>query len=172
MKLRSQHMRMIAVALLASLAIGTLAPAAWAGRGRGSWNKHRRGPVVRRVVEVHRSDSFVPAFAGFIGGLALGAAISNAHAYDGPRVQAHAAYYYWDPYCRVRYASLDAYGYHLRRGCDHPHRVRVISVSSGECVRWMGYHRGDWRECDPDWDRSRWDDDRGDYYEDDRGWDR
>jgi hypothetical protein len=123
---------------------------------------------------VRRSDSFGPVFAGIIGGLALGAAIGSAHAHDGSGPAVHAGHYYWYPYCGGRYASLGAYRHHLRHGCRHPHVVRVISVSSGDCVRSLRYHRGDWCEvgrdargrCDHG---DRWYDDGDDdgYYEED-----
>ncbi len=128
MKLQSHYQRAIVATLLAALTLSAVAPAAWAGQGRGRWQKHRRGGVVvQRVTMSHRSDSFGPAIAGFIGGLALGAVLNNAgsssaQACEGPRGQSRADFYYWDPYCHERYSSLDAYGSHLRHGCGHPRR--------------------------------------------------
>jgi hypothetical protein len=183
------------------MALGTIAPAAWAGHGRGGPHKFRRGRAVERVVVrhevVHRSrsnSSLGPAFAGFLGGLALGAAIGNngnAYAYDRPAPAVRAEFFYWDPYCHVRYSSLDAYRHHLHDGCRHPHRVRVIRYSDRECVRSMDYRGGQWRDCergreadwnrdrdwDRDWDRRDWDRDRdrgSDYRDrdDEDDWDR
>jgi hypothetical protein len=142
--------------LLSVLAVTLAAPAAEAGHGR--WRRYKnwdgggysrvvvnRGCAPSRVVEVHRYSSAGPALAGFIGGLALGAVLSRSAEPD---------YVYEDPYCHERFASLDIYRAHLRH-YHHPRVVRVIEVSSGDCVHTYG------------WDRDRWvdenDDDGGDW---------
>lgn len=185
--------RLVAAALLASVSLATLAPAAQAGNGRGGPKKYRKGEYrqvdyrprysnggsygARRVV-VHRSDGAGPAIAGFIGGLALGAILSNsqhdAYAspprdycppsrdryYDDDRGYCSSRddyrdsdYGYDDPYCHERFSSLDVYLVHARR-CDHPRVVRVIDSRGGDCVRVIHYDRGQWGDWheDSDWD--------------------
>ncbi len=169
--------RWTAGTLCTVLALGTLAPAALAGRGPGSGYKVRarsRGhQVIERVVYpqrgviVHRSSSNVaPVLAGLIGGFVLGTAVAHA---GQPAIEA-SSYYYWDPYCEERMASLDRYEWHLRHS-HHPAVVRVIDVRSGECMRREIWRDGGWR-CDDNWrgdeygrgrDRGRYD---GEEYDD------
>ncbi len=157
--------RWTAALLLAGLVVATIAPAAQAGYGSGyGHTKYRRydgcnlrviRPIYapRRVVVVRRSCEF-PAFAGFLGGLVLGAAISNAAPHET---------YYYDPYCHERFATLDGYRGHLRH-FHHPWTIRVIAVSSGACVNTYRYHDGRWSDWDGD--RGGYVDDRGGYYGD------
>jgi hypothetical protein len=169
--------------MVAVLALLTVAPAAEAGNGRGKqrrykqsygeryrghdgsrWSRnddrgHRghRGRG-RRVVEIHRSSNAGPVIAGIIGGIALGAALSNhgrSHVrHDrgyhrdrgdcGPRRSYRSAgYAYYDPYCDARYESLDACSGHMR-SCDHPRLVQKVHASSGEYVEEYHYKRGTW----------------------------
>ena len=109
----------------------------------------------RRVVYYERRSDAAPLFAGLIGGLVIGSALAHASA---PACEPAPAYYYWDPLCHERFASLAIYRSHLRYH-HHPRIVRVISIESGDCVG--TYHRqdGDWRsepgdgwDDDGDWD--------------------
>lgn len=155
--------RIVAATLLATLAIGTVAPAALAGnRGRGHghghkhkvvrYKGHRHRPVVVRevrVVERHDHSDWGPALAGFIGGVAIGAILSD-RAEAQPAY--HASYVYEDPYCHQRYSSLDAYHAHTRsRGCDHWAVARVIDTRSGACTQTLAWQNGGWYEADADW---------------------
>lgn len=155
--------------VLAALIATTVAPAAEADRGhkgRGKhkqvyapWHqKHRPERVVRyvyrgpRVVERHYyRDRDGHSGIAFLGGLILGAVISNAHA-------AHAdPYFYADPYCDVRFSSLDAYHSHVGYA-HHPRIVHVIEVSSGNWVDSYTWHRGGWRHYETDRWECEWDD--------------
>ncbi|MEO5617083.1 MAG: hypothetical protein ABIS67_04880 [Candidatus Eisenbacteria bacterium] len=64
------------------------------------------------------------------------------------RGPAQSGYSYVDPYCEVRYTSLDRYQSHLR-GCGHPNVVRVMERD--RCVREMAWRNGDWAEYRGDW---------------------
>jgi hypothetical protein len=148
----------IAGVMLAVLAVSLAAPAAEARQGGKSRRYKDRdyavapwaaahGGAPARVFELHRSSSAGPAIAGFIGGLALGAVLSRA-----PRPD----YGYYDPYCREHFASLGLYHSHLR-GCRHPRVVRVIEISSGECVHTYCWQRGGWVDRD-DRENADWED--------------
>lgn len=147
--------------VLAALIATTVAPAAEADRGhkgRGKhkqvyapWHqKHRPERVVRyvyrgpRVVEHHYyRDRDGHSGIAFLGGLILGAVITNAHA-------AHADHYFYaDPYCDARFSSLDAYYAHARYH-EHPRVVHVIEISSGHWVDSYAWHRGGWRHYEAD----------------------
>jgi hypothetical protein len=157
--------------MVAVLALLTVAPAAEAGgrnkhrrhkqtygeRYRGHDNYRNRGRG-RRVVEIRRSSNAGPVIAGIIGGIALGAALSNhgnayvshGRAYHrdrgdcGPRRSYRSAgYSYYDPYCDARYESLDACSGHMR-SCDHPRVIQKVRASSGEYVEEYHYKRGTW----------------------------
>ena|SRR2546426_8652039 len=140
--------------LFATLAVAVTAPAAEARHG--GWRRYkdyscdtrvvRRSCEPARVIEVRSSSCGLPAFAGFIGGLALGTALSNA-----PEPDYHHDYYYYDPYCGERFASLEIYRAHLRYH-RHPRIVRVIDVDSGDCVHTYCYRHGDWADWDEDCD--------------------
>ena len=131
------------------------APAAEARHGGGRRYKDYscdtrvvyRGGAPTRVVEVRGCSSGLPALAGFIGGFALGSVLTNT---PGPRPH-YDDYYYYDPYCGERFASLEIYRTHLR-DCRHPRIVRVIDADSGCCIHTYRYRHGDWADCDEDWD--------------------
>ena len=167
--------RPLAISLLASLTLASLAPAAYAGHGNGSWKKYRRYDCSPRVIErvtcapsrvtIQRSSCGGSTLAGFVGGLALGVILSNAQtAYASPP-PAYAPppsycpppspeYGYEDPYCHERYSSLEVCFQHERRCGSHPYVVRVIDVRDGDCVRVIHYDHGRW----VDWDEEDWDD--------------
>ena len=140
--------------MLAALAVSALAPMAQAKhaewrRYKGDFRESRRAHYYYPpacVVEVHRSSCGIPAFAGFIGGLALGAAIAGPHEYAPPPPD----YYYYDPYCHERFASLQVYFGHVHH-YHHPRVVRVIEVDTGECVHTYRYDHGDWEDPDQGW---------------------
>jgi hypothetical protein len=154
--------RPLAAALLALFAVTTLAPAAFAGHS--SYRvKNARGPV--RVQRVVRTSHYAPAprvvvhesnagavFAGIVGGLILGTAIANAAqpimkpAYTPVYAP---AYRYYDPYCRVTFATLDDCRGHFRYH-GGPYVVRVVEVSSG---RWV--HSYEWNGGWHDWHGDR-----------------
>lgn len=122
-------------------------------RYRGRHVERRRAPerVVRyvyrgpRVVERHyyrdRHRDGHPGIA-FLGGLILGAVISNSHAHADH-------HFYADPYCDARFSSLDAYYAHTRYH-DHPQVVHVIEVRTGNWVDSYTWHRGGWRQYETD----------------------
>ena len=177
MKATTSH-RIIAGALTASLAIGSLAPAAFADHGRGGpapGYVQRAGYPTRYSVE-HQSSSIVPAVAGFLGGLAVGTILSN-HS-DGVAVQAGysnrgygygggygyarggygggdncatGAYYYVDPWNGDRYADLTDY---RTRCTGHWPIAQVIDVRSNSYVQTVCWHDGRWQNydtSDPPW---------------------
>ena len=123
------------------------------------------------IVCAHFGQAFTssdvgPAFVGFLGGLVLGSVLSNAQ----PAPPPPPVYEYYDPYCRERFSSRDAYQRHLE-WYDHPARIEVLEVHSGRCVDTYDWRDGRWRsERD---DRYGYDDGRGDDpgrgYEQDRG---
>ena len=158
MRVFSNHKGWISGLLLAAIAVSSLAPAAEAGHRR---HKSRykavyyETPVVRQVfvprrvryVEpVHYSSYRVvysdagPVFAGFLGGLFLGATLANV---------APVGYEYYDPYCGVTFASLRAYHVHLGHGCGHASVVQVRECGGYE----RGYsHRYSEDDQGEDWD--------------------
>jgi len=149
--------RWLAGLVLAALVATTIAPAAYAApRYKGGqkhvrsvrYERHRPQPVVRYVPtrphRIHQHARYHRYHDGrglaFLGGFVLGTVISNA-AYANP-------YFYADPYCDVRFSSLDAYRAHLRYH-HHPAVVHVIEVRSGD---WVDSYRcddgGSWRYYD------------------------
>jgi len=149
------HMKVLTGVVLAALIATTMAPAAEAAHRR---YKERSKPVYapshpyrtervaryvyrgpRVVRHYHRHDGH-PGLA-FLGGLVLGAVISNA---------AHAdPYFYADPYCDARFLSLDAYHAHLRYH-QHPRVVHVIEVDSGRWVDSYTWYGDGWRHYETD----------------------
>lgn len=164
--------RFAATLMLGVLAASMIATAAEAGHGYGN-RRWKPGPprdyAVRRVATSYpthrvtyvRSHSDAgPLFAGLVGGLILGAALSS-HA----QPVVHTSYSYWDPYCDESFASLEVYRSHVGR-YHHPRVVRVIEVGSGRCVRDMCWRGDEWRDYDgpDDWNDGHWQD-RGDDYD-------
>ncbi len=171
--------RLITGSLLASLAVASLAPAANAGNAWGHFKKFRRddrpafaaqawGP--RQVVEVRRHSDGVSTLAGFLGGIAVGAILTNAAeshpavhatcapqpvydapapAYDPPPAAASGddRYSYEDPYCHERFASLDVYMAHDRRVGHHPLVAQVIDNRDGRCIDVIRWDDGRWQSC-------------------------
>ncbi|HET9327056.1 MAG TPA: hypothetical protein VFQ05_09810 [Candidatus Eisenbacteria bacterium] len=162
MSFRSRFQRLVTIAVMAAVVLGTVAPLAEAKK------RHRRykGRVVERrvVVErrpVYRSVRVVrhapyarytvwrsergPVIAGFLGGLFLGATLSNAAPYG---------FVYWDSYCDRGFASLEMYDVHLRRH-PHEHVIQVVeapygyeSVDLHSCPDCGGEYWGDEHLCD------------------------
>jgi hypothetical protein len=143
--------RWVAGLLLAAIAVAVSSPAAEASH---RWRRNRH-PVYREVRVVRpyygpqtvvryrrpaygtyvvRRSNAGPVFAGFLGGLFLGASLAHA---------APAGYVYYDPYCHQSFASLEFYYGHVHAH-HHPSVVRVIE---DDCY-------GDWRgeDGDEDWD--------------------
>lgn len=152
---RPRFARWTAGLLLVLLATTLAAPAADAGHSKKKWKyrkaydspacetivvRHRYAPP-RRVVVRHYDDP-APVLAGFLGGLFLGATLNHA-ASDG--------YFYYDPYCHERFASLDLYHRHFSKHY-HPRIVRVVEVRTGRWVDSYHYDRGAWRHWEDDWD--------------------
>ena len=144
--------RPLAIAMLAVLVSSAVAPTAEASHRNRRYRGHaveRRVVVQPRVREVRAyrpvprgsytvwRSSRGPVFAGFLGGLFLGATLSNA-APDG--------FVYWDPYCHRGFASLDLYYQHCG-GHRHARTIQVVEVADGH----------DWRDADCD-DGGGWDD--------------
>ena len=154
---------------LASFALAALSPAAQAGLGSRRYKDvpaYDPPPAARhvhyapqRVVYLERHSDAAPVFAALIGGLVIGSILSQPSA--PPVVEP--AYYYWDPWCHERFASLALYQSHFYRH-HHPRVVRVVSVESGDCVDTYCWHEGGWRSAprrdhDEDWGhRGDWDD--------------
>ena len=170
--------RWTAAALLVIVTAAAGAPVAEAGSHKYRKGKHkyraaryerhdgrsqgRRGPYRARY-EHKRSGSSNDLIAGLIIGTAVGATLARGSqpVYAAPPPDQ----YYYDPYCRDRFSSLDSYRSHCGRH-DHPKIVRVIEIESGDCSgsyrwddgRWNSY-RGDGRD---DWQSARWEGDRWD----------
>lgn len=164
MKLSRTLHRNLAVTLLASTCLLTIAPAAFAGRGHGRhkwvapsrWHGHGQRVVVRE-------SGAGPLVAGLIGGFLLGTAVSNAHAepvvvrervYDAPPAP---RYRYFDPYCGDWFVSLAA----CREHSWHDRHPAVVRVYDGDaCVRTMRWSDGSWYDTgDRDWRHRDWRDD-------------
>jgi len=160
MKLHGSLQRWIAAGLLVTASLVAIAPVASADRGGRRYKG--AGPVYsgygyygqQRVV-YHQSSGAGPVLAGLIGGFLLGQAVSHPQ----PTVIVHEREYvpapryrYYDPYDGEYMDSLDECRMHARE-YRQPCVVRVIDVSSGECVRTMRWHEGGWcDERDSDWD--------------------
>ena len=131
--------RILAVALLATTCLLTLAPVAEAGRFKRG-HRHHRAPS--RVV-VYRSSP-APVLAGFVGGLIIGAA------YARPTPVVHTVAYrpapryrYWDPYCDTWFVSLSSSREHSHFH-EHPQIVKVFDHDGGACLRTMQWSAGAW----------------------------
>lgn len=145
-------------ALLLAVATTTFAPLAQASPGR-RWKNVRHGrPVSRVVIRDRHHGGAGPALAGLVGGLIIGAAISNAHpvmAHDYRCAPARPRYRYEDAYSNRWWDTLDectdaAWGHH------GPRVIRVVEFGSDECVRTLYWHHGHWSDDryrdDCDWD--------------------
>ena len=148
--------------VLAAFAVAALSPAAHADH---RWRRYKGAPAYcppparhayyppRRVVYFERHSDAAPLFAGLIGGLVIGSALAHASqpAYEP-------AYYYWDPWCHERFASLAIYRSHFYHH-HHPRVVRVISVETGDCLDTYRWHDGGWCSGPGDgWDQDEvWD---------------
>jgi hypothetical protein len=136
-------------------------------KGRSGEDRAARGGNrgSARVVEIHRSSSAGPILAGIIGGVALGAILSNSGRVNGSHDGAYergydhgyqdgtarADYDYYDPYCEETFSSFDACRDH-ERDCRHPRVIQVIATDSGRCVGAYNYRNGGWRPCEAgDW---------------------
>lgn len=152
--------RTIATAMLVTTSLLTFAPLAQADHGHGRWRRYKgERPVVRRVhaspnrhVIVRESNGAAPVIAGLIGGFILGTAVS--HASDSHYRHAPVrSYRYYDPSCDESWDSLDECRLHFREHRRSARVIRVIEVSSGDCVRTLHYDGRDWQdEYDQDWD--------------------
>ena len=141
--------RALGVLLLVALASASLAPAAMADRDHA--RTRREGPVFRGrgvVRVVQRGPLFIErhseagTIAGFIGGLVLGSVLSSAPPPPPPPV-----YEYYDPYCRERFDTIEAYDEHLYYH-RHPRRAEVIEVHSGRSVDTWDWRDGRWHSRD------------------------
>jgi hypothetical protein len=162
MNTRSIGKRALGVLLLVALAGASLAPAATAERGPGRYRHEGpafRGPRGMRVmhrgpylVERH-SDAGAGAIVGFLGGLVVGSLLSNAP----PPPPPPPVYDYYDPYCRERFATIEAYDEHLYDH-RHPRTLEVIEVHSGRCVDTLDWRDGRWLSRDDHPAYEPWDD--------------
>jgi len=142
--------RGVRVLLLVTLAVASLAPAALADHSRGHSRDRGgafgyRGPRVGyarhfQPVFIERRSAVGPAFVGFLGGLVLGSALSNAQ----PAPPPPPVYEYYDPYCHERFASLEAYDEHLAYH-SHPWVIDVLETRSRQCVDTYVWEDGGWR---------------------------
>ncbi len=123
------------VLLAVALATSLLAPTAEAGRRHRDRDGHWHGPV---IIERH-SDA--GAVVGFLGGLVLGAVLSNSQ--PAPPPPCTAGYDYYDPYCRETFGSLARYEDHLARH-HHPRTAEVVEACSGRCVDTVRWCDGRW----------------------------
>lgn len=155
MNTRSIGIRALGVLLLVALAGASLAPAAAADRGHGRYKRggpDERGPYVMRVM--HRGPYFserhsdAGAIVGFLGGLVVGSILSSTP-------PPPPAYEYYDPYCRERFVSVEAYDDHLDYH-RHPRTVEVIEMHSGRCVDTLDWRDGRWRSRDDRDDHPRY----------------
>ena len=177
--------RWIAAALLVTTSLLGLASSASAdhgrGHGNGQWRRFKNdGPIVQRGygqpvrrgqceqrgqrVYVRQSNGTGPALAGLIGGFILGTAVSHASDRDHCSVRETRSYRYYDPYYDQSWSSLDECRLSFREHRRSPRVIRVIEISSGECVRTMHYDGDRWQDWD-DQDEDAYDDrydDRGD----------
>ena len=142
--------------VLAAIMMSALSPTAEAAhrryKGAGYYSPPPACPspyAPRHVVYVERHSDAGPLLAGPIGGLVIGSVLAQNSA---PAPAVAPAYYYWDPYCHERFASLGLYHSHFYHHY-HPRVVRVISVETGACVNSYQWYEGDWHsDHHGDWD--------------------
>ena len=186
MRLATLHNRWIASGLLATTVILSFSSVALAdhGRGRGNGARYKgvdyrySAPYSRRVIVERRDSGAGPALAGLIGGFILGTAVARSQPvvvhreviysdrdrdcdrggyrddsrYGGYR---EVQYGYYDPYSDDWYDSLDQCRLSARdRG--EVFVIRVIDLSSGNCVRTMRYSNNGWQR----YDEREWNDNR------------
>lgn len=147
--MRSMQTKVMAFMAILILALGTIAPFAEAGNAYGRKYK-KKGRHVTRVVRyesypsrtyyVRRSDNVGPVLAGFVGGLILGAVLTD-------RASGHAIYR--DPYCDRSFHSRASFDDHCR-SYHRSREVRVVRYSShqdyyDDCDR-RGYYEGDYED--------------------------
>lgn len=158
MKLSTTMQRWTATGLLATACFLTAAPAAQAGHGYG----HRRFKGVARMSQAESNSRFVvrehsgagPVLAGILGGFILGTAIAGQRqvvVHERECAPPPPQYRYYDPYCEEYMDDLDECRLH-QRDHRHPRVVRVIEISSGDCVRDLRWSAGGWHDEDMDWD--------------------
>ncbi len=138
MKTSSKLRRVGACALFGTIALGAVAASADAHpryrrdrvvetrevRVARGWAPVYQRPAYARYT-VWRSDRG-PLYAGFLGGLFLGATLRNT---------APQGFVYWDPYCHRGFASLELYDAHCRSR-SHEREIEVVEAP-------RGYDRGD-----------------------------
>lgn len=167
MNFSTRMTKTVAVGLLASMAMLTIAPLAEAGNKRHRHSRYK-GVSCESSHRVHRSQWRVvhdrhshaaPVIAGVLGGIILGTAISNARTEpvivrERVVVREHPQRYF-DPYCETWYDDLDECRYSMRDH-RHPMVVQLIDTRRDQCVETYRWHRGDWDRLGRDWDG--WDD--------------
>ena len=133
--------RILAIALLASTCLLTIAPVAEAGHHRRAHRHHASS----QTVVVYRSSP-APVLAGLVGGFIIG----SAYARSTPVVHTVAyapapRYRYWDPYCDEWFVSLSSCREHSYQE-GHAQIVKVFDYDGGPCLRTMQWSAGAW--CD------------------------
>ena len=151
MNLTQWKRRWAATLMLTVIVAAFVVPAAQAGMAHyRRWKPGPNGysystrPVVRSYPRYYQrtSSGAAPFVAGLIGGAILGTALSQSHAH------ASVAASYYDPYCDIRFGSLDACRTHFR-GCGHPEVIRV--VESGRYTRDLCWQNGGWQDYRGGW---------------------
>jgi hypothetical protein len=157
--------RLTLAALLVSAGTIALTPAANAYPGWKRWKQAPpaawNSPGSRVVYRDRGHDGAGPALAGFIGGVLIANAFNNARpvvvheAYCAPAPRycpPPPCYRYEDEYSDRYWNSLDECRY-AARDCRGPRVIRVIEVSSGDCVATMYWKHDHWiSDEDHNWD--------------------
>lgn len=151
MNLSQWKRRWAATLMLTVIVAAFVVPAAQAGMAHyRRWKPGPNGysystrPVVRSYPRYYQrtSSGAAPFVAGLIGGAILGTALSQSHAH------ASVAASYYDPYCDIRFGSLDACRAHFR-GCGHPEVIRM--VEGGRYTRDLCWQNGGWQDYRGGW---------------------
>ena len=186
MTLATLRHRWIATGLIATMAVLGWVPAAHANHYRRYKGVNGYSPAPQRVVlHEHYGSGAGPVLAGLVGGFILGTVVSNheqvyvhggsscasrsysSRDYGTCQYDRPARYAYYDPCCDEWFDSVDECRLHFRDR-RHFRAIRVIDLSTGECVRSMHYSNGGWRRMgDEDW---RDDSIRDRDWRDSRGW--